>query len=188
MGNLKTQHIIETVVWLALALVFFILSFDFNQPGEIYPPGPSAWPRGVIVLMVLAALGNLYFHWKNGDSLQEGRIGLTRDDETLNAERDWGANLRIGLILLVPFLFAASLKTIGFYCATPLFIVAVIVLMGERRPVAILINTVLIYVILIFFFLVLLNANLPQGNVRPFYDISAQFLVWNTQFHEWLGW
>jgi len=187
MGNLNSQHIVETIVWLTLAALLFALSFNFNQPGEIYPPGPSAWPRGVILLMVFAAFGNLYYHWKNGDSLQEGRIGLTRDDETLNADRDWGALFRIGAILIVPFLFAASLKPIGFYCAAPVFIVAIILLMGERRPLAILINTILIYCLLILFFLVLLNANLPQGTVRPFYDVSSQFLIWNTQFHEWLG-
>lgn len=187
MGKLTRQHITETVIWLAMAVVLFVYSFDFNQPGEIYPPGPSAWPRGVLALMILAALGNLYFHWKNGDALQEGRIGLTRDDETLNAERDWGAKLRIGLILIIPFIYAASLKTIGFYSATPFFIVAIILLMGERRPVIILVITVFIYLLLIVFFLVLLNANLPQGTLRPFYDISSQFLIWNTQFHEWIG-
>ncbi|MGI9407417.1 MAG: tripartite tricarboxylate transporter TctB family protein [Hyphomicrobiaceae bacterium] len=187
MGKLKSHHIIETVVWLAIAVILFGFSFQFNQPGSIYPPGPSAWPRGVLVLMVLAALGNLYFHWKNGDSLQEGRIGIAVDDETLKAERDWPAKIRIGLILLVPFVYAMSLKTIGFYCATPFFIVAVILLMGERRPLPIILNTIGIYVILILFFLVLLNANLPQGTMRPFYDVSSQFLIWNTQFHEWIG-
>lgn len=187
MGNLSRQHIIETVVWLVMAAVLFAYSFEFNNVGEIYPPGPSAWPRAVILLLVLAAIGNLYFHHKNGDSLQEGRIGLTRDDDTLNAKRSFGANLRIGLILILPFIFALSLKPVGFYSAAPFFIVGIILLMGERRPLAILGITVLIYVLLILFFLVLLNANLPQGTVSPFYDISSQFLIWNTQFHNWLG-
>ncbi len=185
MGKLTGQHITETIVWLAIALVFFVLSFDFNQPIEIYPPGASSWPRAVIALMVFAALGNLYFHWKNGNALQEGRIGLTRDDETLNAKRDARAWFRIGSILLVPFIYAASLKTVGFYCATPVFIAAVIFLMGERRLLWIIVNTFLIYFLLIIFFLVLLNANLPQGTVSPFYDVSSQFLIWNTQFHNW---
>ena len=43
-----------------------------------------------------------------------------------------------------------------------------------------------IYLLLLLFFMVLLNANLPQGTVSPFYDISAQLLTWNTQLRELL--
>ncbi|MEL6423010.1 MAG: tripartite tricarboxylate transporter TctB family protein, partial [Pseudomonadota bacterium] len=149
MGKLSTQHIVETVVWMTIALILFALSFDFNQTGEIYPPGPSAWPRVVLALLAAAALGNLYYHWRNGDALQDERIGVSRDEETLNAERSFGATLRIGLILLVPFVFAILLKPIGFYSAAPPFIVAVIILMGERRPLHILTITVFIYILLI---------------------------------------
>ncbi|MEL7543991.1 MAG: tripartite tricarboxylate transporter TctB family protein [Pseudomonadota bacterium] len=187
MGKLTSQHITETVVWLAMAVVLFALSFDFNQTGEIYPPGPSSWPRVVIALLVLAALGNAYYHWRNGDALQSDRIGVSHDEETLSAKRSLGATVRIGLILTVPFLFAIALKPIGFYSAAPFFIVAVIVLMGERRPLHILAITILIYILLILFFLVLLNANLPQGRISPFYDYSNQILIWNTQFQNWLG-
>ena len=31
MGNLKTGHIVEAGLWLLLALVLFIYSFEFNQ-------------------------------------------------------------------------------------------------------------------------------------------------------------
>ncbi len=184
MGGLTRNHVLETAVWLLLALGAFALSFQFNKVGEIYPPGPSAWPRVIIALTVIAALGNLYYHWKNGDALQEGRIGLTRDEETLNAERSLSATLRIAAILLIPFLFAVLLKPVGFYCATPFFIVAIIMLMGERRAKHIIIITALIYLLLVIFFLVLLNANLPQGTVSPFYDISNQFLIWNQNLKD----
>jgi len=187
MGKMTSQHVIETAVWILMATALFALTFNFNQSGEIYPPGPSAWPRVILLLMVLAAIGNAYYHWQNGNALQDDRIGLTRDEETMNAERTWGANLRIGLILFVPFIYALALKPIGFYSAAPFFILAVILLMGERRPMHILVITVFIYVLLLLFFLVLLNANLPQGTMSPFYEISSQFLIWNTQFHNWLG-
>jgi len=54
-------------------------------------------------------------------------------------------------------------------------------LFGERRWKAILLVTVLIYVLFIGLFLVVLNAPLPQGNVSPFYDFSAWILKMNAK-------
>ena len=184
MGRLSPGHIIETVVWLALALLLFVFSFEFNQDIEIYKFGATGWPRVIILLLVLAAVGNLYYHYRNGEHLQENRIGVTVDDETANAERSIGSVLRILTILISPFVFAFLLKPVGFYAAAPVFIVLTTMLMGERSPLRIVSMTLLIYLLLLLFFMVLLNANLPQGTVSPFYDISAQILKWNTQLKE----
>ena len=119
MGKLTTGHIAETAVWLILALLLYAYSFEFNQNIEIYRFGATGWPRMIIGLLVLAALGNLYYHWKNGDVLQEGRIGIMVDDETAGADRSIWSRLRVASILLLPFLFAYLLKPVGFYSAAP---------------------------------------------------------------------
>lgn len=186
MGKLTATHIVETAVWFVLAAIFFYVSFDFDQSGSIYPPGPSAWPRAIIALLVIAAIGNLVFHYVHGDAEQSGRIGAVEEDGD-EGNRTLVAYLRIGTILVVPFLFAAALKPMGFFSAAPVFIVAIIMLMGERRPMPIIGITIFIYILLIFFFVVLLNANLPQGTVSPFYEFSSQILIWNTQFQNWLN-
>ena len=36
MGNLKNSDLIEIIFWLLIAVVFFSVSFNFNQPIEIY--------------------------------------------------------------------------------------------------------------------------------------------------------
>jgi hypothetical protein len=41
-----------------------------------------------------------------------------------------------------------------------------------------------IYTLLILLFMVVLNAPLPQGNVSPFYDISAFMLKTKTQLDQ----
>ena len=55
---------------------------------------------------------------------------------------------------------------------------------GERRLGFILGSTVVIYTLLILLFMVVLNAPLPQGNVSPFYDISAFMLKTKTQLDQ----
>lgn len=181
MGRLTRAHMIEAFVWLAIVVVFFVYSFEFNQPIEIYIFGATAWPRTVILLLLIATLGNLYYQYKNGSDAQSGIVGVadTSDDGVDLGDRS--AVMRMLAILFTPFLFAWLLKPVGIYFSAPFFIAAIMWLFGERRLKAILTMTLVIYVIFIGLFLVVLNAPLPQGNTSPFYDYSAWILTMNTR-------
>ena len=92
--------------------------------------------------------------------------------------------IKTGLILILPLLYGLSLKPVGFYSGTPIFIALIMIAWGERRVRFILTNTLLIYAILIGLFMVVLNAPLPQGNMSPFYDFSAFMLKTKTQLDQ----
>jgi len=169
---------VEAAVFLLIVAVFYGFSFEFNQTIEIYIFGATAWPRVVIILLLLATLGNLWFQYKHGSASQE-TIGQNEDDETTLTDRK--AIIRMVVILLTPFLFASLLKPVGIYFSAPFFIAAVMWLFGERRLKAILIMTGVIYCVFIGLFLVVLNAPLPQGNMSPFYDFSAWILTMNAK-------
>ena len=98
-----------------------------------------------------------------------------------------GSVQKLVAILILPFIFSWSLKPVGFYAATPIFVVLLIFLLGEKRIKWVLANTLIIYFLIIFLFMVLLNAPLPQGNVSPFYDFSALMLTLNTKLHQSLN-
>ena len=89
--------------------------------------------------------------------------------------------MNVSSFLLLPLLYAWSLKPIGFYAATPVFAALIIILLGERRPKWVIGISLLIYILLIGLFMIVLNAPLPQGTVSPFYDFSAFMLRMNTQ-------
>lgn len=181
MGRLTRSHMVEAIVWFLIVAVFYVYSFEFDRPIEIYRFGATAWPRVVILLLLIATLGNIYYQYKYGSAVQEGRVGVSdpSDDET-----DFGdpsTLIRMLAVLFSPFLFAVLLKPVGIYFSAPFFIAAIMWLFGERRWKAILLMTFVIYMIFIGLFLVALNAPLPQGNTSPFYDFSAWILTMNTQ-------
>ena len=176
-GRLTRNNIVEAAVFFLIVGVFYGFSFEFNQPIEIYIFGATAWPRVVIGLLLLATLGNLWFQYKHGAATQ-GTLGQNDEKADLSAP---GALQRMVAVLFVPFLFAYLLKPVGIYFGAPFFIAAIIWLFGERRWKAILIMTVVIYVVFIGLFLVILNAPLPQGNMSPFYDFSAWILTMNAK-------
>ena len=183
MSKLKTSHIVETSVWIAIVAVFFAFSFEFDQEIEIYIFGATGWPRVILGLLLLVVLGNFFQLYKKGSEEQQGRIGITDDDEGISYE-SFRSVQKLIAILLLPFIYAWLLKPVGFYSATPIFIAFVIMLLGEKRAKWILANTLFIYFLIILLFMVLLNAPLPQGNVSPFYDFSAFMLTINTKLHQ----
>ena len=178
MGRLTRTHVIEAVVFLLIIAVFYGFTFEFNQPIEIYRFGATAWPRVLIGLLLIATLGNIWFQRKHG-SASQGTIGQNEDDAPDFSEP--GSFPRMVAVLLAPLIFAWMLKPMGIYSSAPFFIAAIIWLFGERRWKAILLITVLIYIVFIGLFLVVLNAPLPQGNTSPFYDFSAWVLTMNAK-------
>ena len=177
MGRLTLAHWVEAGVFLLLVAIFYGFSFEFNQTIEIYRFGATAWPRVIIGILLLATIGNIWFQYKYGSSSQ-GTIGKNDDEADFSNP---GTITRMAAVLVTPLIFAWLLKPVGIYFSAPFFIAIVMWLFGERRWKAILIVTVVIYVLFIGLFLVILNAPLPQGNVSPFYDFSAWILTMNAK-------
>ena len=120
MGNLSKFHILEATIWASIAIIFFVFSFEFNQGIEIYKFGATGWPRGVILMLVLVVIGNIFHQRTHGSSAQDGRVGVT-DDELDGVDKSASSILNIVAFVLLPLIYAWSLKPVGFYAATPYF-------------------------------------------------------------------
>ena len=186
MGKLNFSSIVELLAWFSIIIIFFVFSYEFDQEIEIYIFGASGWPRAILLLLLLTTMGNFYHLYKNGSEVQKGRVGISDNEEKIKYDNIKDL-LKSGLVLLLPFIFALLLKPVGFYSATPFFIVFLIILLGEKKLSNIIFTTILIYFILICLFMVILKAPLPQGNVSPFYDFSGFLLKLNTQFHTFIS-
>ena len=185
MGKHRAADVIEVIFWLALAVIFFSVSFQFNQPIEIYKFGATGWPRVILFLTAAVAIGNFYQAYTKGAVAQKGRVGASEEAETVHY-KSFSQYLQTAWLLILPLIYAMTLKPVGFYCGTPFFIALIMVAWGERRVSFIIYNTLIIYGLLLLLFMVVLNAPLPQGNVSPFYDVSAFILRMKTQLDQLL--
>jgi len=88
MGNLRTGHLVEGAIWLSLCLFLYVYSFEFDQGIEIYKFGATAWPRAIILLMAIAAIGQLLHHWKYGDATSSNMISAAMDDGSEEAAHE----------------------------------------------------------------------------------------------------
>lgn len=110
MGQLRVGHLVEAGLWLALCLFLYINSFQFDKDIEIYKFGASAWPRVIILLMAIAAIGQLAHHWLKGDESSSQIIGAATDDGSEEAAHEahheglkWYASTFA--LLVIPFAY-----------------------------------------------------------------------------------
>lgn len=110
MGQLRTGHLVEAGLWLSLCLFLYIYSFEFDKDIEIYKYGASAWPRAIILLMAIAAVGQLVHHWYKGDEASSDMISKAVDDGSEEAAHaahhetlKW--YLSTFALLAIPFLY-----------------------------------------------------------------------------------
>lgn len=113
--------LVTAAVLLAVAAGVFVETAGY--PGSLVPgaPGPAFFPRflagGLGVLALLLAWGALRAH-RAGEDEGEGRGGLAR----------------IGLSLVLVVVFLLAVGTAGFFLLLPPLLAAVMAVMGERRP------------------------------------------------------
>lgn len=157
---------LDLAFWLALALGAFVLSFTFSSETGTYQWGAASWPRAVILLMVIAALVNTWRAWR-------ARPAAVTCDET---DEDGSVLPFVGLFL-IPLVYAWLLPRTGFYLTTPVFLIAYLLYVGERRAGVILATAALITVIANLIFTKFFFVALPVGNWPGFYDVNTWLLT-----------
>lgn len=225
MGRLTKGQIVEFAFWLILAAFFFAYSFEFNNEIEIYKYGATLWPRTILILIAIAAIGQMLDQRRNGNAASSNTMAAAHEDSAQDTEHNslgWYINTflllclpflymivpdmiiektgtpeegvakikiitgavlflaylaigwrnHVGAILALPLFFAAMMEDMGFYALAPVFIIGVMLLMGERRVSRMAMIMPLIYGILIAFFVSLLYVGLPTGYISPFYDFG----------------
>ena len=168
----------EAAFWIALAVVAFAMTFQFDQPIEIYEFGAAGWPRVVLVLMFAAAVGQLWMQRRQRRRPSSGNGRNCDDPLPMRASGDVRVvSPRLAAIFGLPVAYAALLDYVGFYFVAPVLCVGYLYTTGERHWGRIIGITLFIYALLLTVFVKIFYVGLPIGYVSPFYDFSNWLLV-----------
>lgn len=194
---------VEAGAWLALAAGMWLYSYRFDGEFPAYLWGPVAWPRAVLVAIVVLALAQLALRTvlalrptlsaedagthAAGETSEAGRgrsrAGGEGRDGSRELDDEWGeaqdgpdARIRILATFTLPLLYLVLLPRTGYFVTTPLFLVAYMVAFREHSPKYMLATTALLYVGSLVIFSKLLFVPLPTGNWPGFYDFSNWLL------------
>ncbi|MGD9076402.1 MAG: tripartite tricarboxylate transporter TctB family protein [Desulfobacteraceae bacterium] len=171
--------IFEGLIWITIACVAFVLTYQFDEPLAQYRYGASGWPRtlllAIAVFAVINALWTVFLPRSPGVvDTAEAQIS-----DTPSARPATGASVyvkRLGAFV-IPLLYLILMPRAGFYIVTPLFIGGYMALLGEQRWVHLVGTTILIYVLTLVVFTRLLYVPLPVGTWPGFYDINSFFVA-----------
>jgi len=170
--------ITEGIIWIALACMAYVLTYEFDEPLEQYRYGATGWPRVLIVAlaafaMVQTTLNILKYRGKRGT----GQIETPSSDGSSGGP---ATGILVGLkrlgIFAVPLAYLFLMPRIGYYIITPIFLAGYMVLLGERRLIHLIGTTLMIFVLTMVLFTKLLFVPLPIGNWPGFYEMNSLFL------------
>lgn len=173
MGRLSAGQWFEFGTWLAVAGVAYGFSLQFDRDIEMYKFGAAGWPRLIILLIALGALGQVVQDLRRG----RGQPVPESNYRDRFSEHDWRFVLRMGLTLALPVVYASLLQGMGFYFLTPFFLVAYLYLTGEHRVIPLVLVPLLIYCVITFIFTRLLYVGLPVGYWPGFYDFGNWVII-----------
>lgn len=157
----------EWLVWLGLAGFAWgqIASFDRDLPHYLF--GTAGWPRMVCLLIAAGATAQLLLHL--GRPATPGSAGATT---SVRADR---VVHRLCLFAL-PFVFLWLTPLVGFYVATPLFTLALLLLLDVRRPGPLLGVTAVVWGLVLLIFTRLFYVALPEGLWDGFYEVNIAII------------
>ena len=173
MSRLTPGQWFEVAVWIAFAAFAYAVSFTFDREIEMYRFGAAGWPRVVILLIVVAAVGQFL------QDLKSGPPAALHDPGTFDKFSEHGPRfyVRMGITLALPIVYASLLNGTGYYFTTPLFLAAYLYMTGVRQARPLIVVPLVIYVVVTFIFTRILYVGLPVGYWPGFYDFSNWLIV-----------
>ena len=173
MGRLSAGQRFEVGIWLAIAGLAYGYSFEFDRDIEMYRFGASGWPRLIILLIALGALGQFL------QDLLKTAGSPTSDPGYFSRFSEHGPRfvVRMGLTLALPLVYASLLQGMGYYFLTPFFLAGYLYLTGEHRVVPLILVPGVIYAVVTLIFTRVLYVGLPTGYWPGFYDFGNWFVV-----------
>ncbi len=165
---------VELTIWLALAATAFYLSFDFDEPLDMYRFGAASWPRALIAAIAVGALTQCVLAWRR--RREERNVEVTGYWARIR-ESGLALNVKLVATFAVPLFYVYLLPKTGYYATTPFFLSGYMFLMGERRLIHLIGSSLFIYGLTLLIFTKLLFVALPVGNWPGFYHFSNWLLV-----------
>lgn len=165
-GRLK-KIALEWLAWVAIAAVAYSQTGYFDVTIADYPLGATGWPRVICAMIVVGATGQALYQIYGATPSEE-------EEAPAAAPRRWDLNLVLQVfgIFLLPFIYLYLMPEIGFYVATPVFIVLFLLLLNVRSLPVVVGVTAVVYGVILLIFTRLFFVALPVGYLDGFYEAN----------------
>ena len=155
----------EWVAWLAIAWFFYRQTALFDETIGSYRYGATGWPRTLAVCVAIGATGQMLYRFFVRETA--GPVAAAVPETT-----PWATRAQRIAILALPLVWLWFTPRIGFYVTTPLFIVALLLVLEVRSVRALLGVTAVVYGLVLLIFTRYFYVGLPVGSFDGFYEVN----------------
>lgn len=160
----------EWCLWIAIALVGFHFTGEFDEELDVYKWGATGWPRVVLFGLGAGASLQLLLH------LRTRRKRPTVPDLPDDLRPKF-VQPRLLVVFALSLLFLYLIPMTGFYVTTPAYLLVLLWLLEVRSLKAILLTITIIMAVILLLFTRYLYVALPVGNWPGFYDANNWIVV-----------
>ena len=171
--------VVEWAIWIAVLAWVFWQTQRFDREIAQYAFGAAGWPRALCIAAALGATGQLIYRIAE---IRRGRAAgpEAAGPETAAPEPAAPEGPRPGLwqrakhlpIFIFPLIYLYLVPSVGFYVATPFFILGLLLILEVRTLKALLGVTCVVYGLVLLLFTRFFYVALPVGRIEAFYDIN----------------
>ena len=161
---------VEWAIWIAILAWVFWQTQRFDREIAQYAFGAAGWPRALCIAAALGATGQLIYRIAE---IRRGHVAVKSAEPATDGKRAglWQRAKHLP-IFVFPLIYLYLVPSVGFYVATPFFILGVLLILEVRSPLTLLGVTGVIYGLVLLLFTRLFYVALPVGRIESFYDIN----------------
>ncbi|MDD7687646.1 MAG: tripartite tricarboxylate transporter TctB family protein [Actinomycetaceae bacterium] len=139
---------IAAMLILLFVIAAYVSSFGVLDTSGSSDPGPAAYPRVVLLVIGVCALGMFFIHDDPDEIVPPRSIAM------------------VVAVFSAIAIYIAIIGLLGYIAATALFTAVMVLLAGERRPIFIVLYSIIFSVVIYFVFSRYLGIVLPEGLVE----------------------
>lgn len=145
-----------------VALGVFVIAVTMSFPAPLVADsiGPRAFPFGIGALFLIGGGAVAVRRLRNMNAAEDYRVPSEGNEDEPGHP---SSALRAAVLIGLAFAYAALLKPLGFLVVTPLFLVAALAIMQERKWGTVIVSAIIYTAATYLIFGVLLGARLPDG-------------------------
>lgn len=164
----------EWLFWSVLALILWLQTGAFSEEIAEYKFGADGWPKMVILGLFVGATGQAALKWFDpSDGAPDGE-----DEVAVAPDRSWQKIGQKLAIFGLPLVYLWAMHRIGFFVASPLFILAYLYILEVRNWRYLLGVTAIVLAIIFFVFVRLFYVAVPVGAWETFYAINNEIITY----------
>jgi hypothetical protein len=164
-------------------LLLFFCGYTYWYVGATMPASPEnelgaeQWPQALLALLAIAIAYNIYNYFKKH---KKAEVAAAFADFFPGVLRFLKSKLFLGMLIMT--VMALLYEPLGFVMTSFLFLVSYGILLGERRPLVLLLTGLGIMLLLYIGFSVFLGVMLPRGYV----PLLRNFALFLESLFQWI--